>query len=167
MAPRKKKSAAGPPPSDPCSGPSEGPASDREHGQQPEADGQPMPEADASSSKPVQRAGGRRGKKKSGSHSVAVYEKMVGAILSAYVFDAIGHLSPHRRQLVELMSQEDPDWPFVIESAYGINRTLIRSVYALWTEHFSSAEAVLFLLRGLDCPGGKALEELVEEEFGS
>jgi len=166
MAPRKKKSAAGDPSPEPKAAAPDASAGVPESTQHLSTDHRSQPETELPGEHPNQRPARRRGNKKSGGRSVAVYEKMVGAMLSAYVLDAIGRLSLRRRELVELMSQEDPDWPFVIESAYGINRTLIRSVYALWTEHFSPAEAVLFVLRGLDCPGGKALEELVMEEFG-
>lgn len=92
-------------------------------------------------------------------------EKFLGALLSAYVFETVGMLSPRRQTLLDIMYAEDPEWPEFIESTFGINRTLIRSVYALWTEFHEPKDALNFILLGMECPGGESLVEMILNEF--
>lgn len=51
-----------------------------------------------------------------------------------------------------------------IEKIYGINRTFVRSVYALCTELKEPLDAVIFILRGIGSPKiEESLRELANE----
>lgn len=84
-------------------------------------------------------------------------DKMLGFLTVSYVLDAAGLLDPRRKAKLDSLSFPGvPSWDESVEGEFGINRTFVRSVYSLCTEVNSSIAAIVFILRGLDCPDYEA-----------
>lgn len=83
-------------------------------------------------------------------------DKLLGYFTVAYVLDAAGMLDPaEKAKLDSLVFEGCPTWDASVEECYGISRTLIRNIYAVCTEVKTAAEAIVFILRGLECPDYK------------
>ncbi len=89
---------------------------------------------------------------------------MQGTFAAAYVLDTVGMLNPATK--ARLDSLEFPGvarWDQAVEQDFGINRTFVRSVYALCTEIKGPVDGVVFVLQGIGCPDvEERLTELLE-----
>ena len=75
-----------------------------------------------------------------------------GNITAAYILEAVGLLAPHTKQVLDsLNSPGSSTWEEAVEDTYGINKTFVRSVYALCLELKGPPESALFILQGLGC----------------
>lgn len=90
-------------------------------------------------------------------------DKLLGYFTVAYVLDAAGMLdSAKKSKLDSLVFEGCPTWDTSVEECYGISRTLVRNIYAVCTEVKTPAEAISFVLRGLECPDYKQrLQEVI------
>lgn len=90
-------------------------------------------------------------------------DKLLGYFTVAYVLDAAGMLDPAKKaKLDSLVFEGCPTWDASVEECYGISRTLVRNIYAVCTEVKTAAEAIAFILRGLECPDYKQrLQEVI------
>lgn len=80
-------------------------------------------------------------------------EWLKGYLSAAYVLDVVGMLHPETKaKLDSLAYPGQASWDHAIEQEYGINRTFVRSVYALCTEIRSPADGVVFILQGIGAP---------------
>lgn len=76
-----------------------------------------------------------------------------GYLSAAYVLDVVGMLPPETKaKLDSLAYPGQASWDQAIEQEYGINRTLVRNVYALCTEIRSPADGLIFILQGIGAP---------------
>lgn len=83
--------------------------------------------------------------------------QFLGFMTAAYVLDATGHLHPEQKAKLDSLAYEGvPKWDVGVEQHYGINRTFIRSVYALCTEIKEPIDGVVFILQGIGCPDVEA-----------
>jgi hypothetical protein len=104
-----------------------------------------------------------REKRKVSDNNDITEEKLLGYFTVAYVLDVAGLLDPRKKESLDSLQYPNcRTWDETVEGSYGINRTFVRSVYALCTEIQPPPLAVSFILRGLGCPDYQArLDEIL------
>lgn len=80
-------------------------------------------------------------------------EDLFGFLVVSYVLHRLGLLAPQGKARLDAIDEPGkPTWIEHVEKSLTINSKFVEHAYALCIETMPPEKAILFILRGIDCP---------------